>query len=954
MICVYLPDATDFSANGLGPVAPTSCTVSESLNGDWSLQMEHPIDVSGKWTRLLEGRIVRAPVPAATTPSVSRGGGSASKSIYKVTTSSASTRLRLRAGTSTSTKVLGSYKRGTEVVVISTSNSSWYEVVCPDGKRGYMASSNLSFVRTDTVVEGKGKVIEPKQLRDQPFRIYRIVPSLGKITVYARHLFYDLADNMIKSYKPSKTDTGATVALQIGAKCLSPHDFTFYSDLVSTADEPPEFEGVNPVDAILGEDAFADKYKAELARDWYDVYLMQRVGRDTDIQIREGKNLLGISYDVDESDVVTRIMPVGQTKDGKPLYLDELYIDTSNAENASKYPHPKWTKLEVSEAKVGKDMTAVQAKAKMREAANKEFENGCDLPALTVTIDFVNAAETEEYAQYKPIRNIFLGDKVRGYAKSIGVDVALRMTEYTFDCLKKKYTKVTLGTIEDTIESSTITSRQLPQSGVTGTKIARNSVGSGQLQDGAVGSLHIQNAAIENAHIQNAAIGTANIQEAAITEALIQDATITKAKITEATIGQLNADALAAVSAKIQELAAGVITTDALYAALATISVAQITTGNLENANIGWAQIGTLAAEIANIAVANLTTANIHNANIDWASITRLNTAVANIALAQITTANIKNATIDWADITTLSTVVANIAVAQLTTATINNATIEWADITRLTTTIADIANARIENADIDWAHIKDLTAGTAIIERGVNGKLYVADLAVTEANMVSLTVGELIVKGTDGSFYAVSVDETGAVKTTKKEVSGNDVANNSLPGGKLIENTITARELNVASIFADNALIRAIRAANIDVDELFSNIATFGKITTSHLASDFGKNLDLSSNTSISLRVQKVYEDMDTLVGNRIEIISTSDILSDAIKNTTLSARVWHGSQDITDSIPFNRFNWKRVSADSTADNLWNAAHTGRKSITLTVQDVQYSATYSCELTDA
>ena len=83
--------------------------------------------------------------------------------------------------------------------------------------------------------------------------------------------------------------------------------------------------------------------------------------------------------------------------------------------------------------------------------------------------------------------------------------------------------------------------------------------------------------------------------------------------------------------------------------------------------------------------------------------------------------------------------------------------------------------------------------------------------LAVTEANMASLTVGELIVKGADGSFYAVSVDEDGIVTTTKKEVMGSDIADESLPGGKLMERSITARELNVQSIFADEALVRAI-----------------------------------------------------------------------------------------------------------------------------------------------
>ena len=64
MICVYTPDCTDFSGNGLGPVSPLSCTVTETLNGEWELTLEHPLDDAGKWRRLVEGCILRAPVPA--------------------------------------------------------------------------------------------------------------------------------------------------------------------------------------------------------------------------------------------------------------------------------------------------------------------------------------------------------------------------------------------------------------------------------------------------------------------------------------------------------------------------------------------------------------------------------------------------------------------------------------------------------------------------------------------------------------------------------------------------------------------------------------------------------------------------------------------------------------------------------------------------------------------------
>ena len=870
MICIYPADCTDFSNNGLGAVTPMSCTVTETLNGEWELSLVHNIDECGKWTRLSEGCILRAPVPAAMTPSVDLVTQQYQTStydvqIYKITTKSGP--LHLRSGTGTNYKILGKYKKGREVIVLNKTTSSWYEVTAPDGKHGYMASQYLTFRRTETQtvqtnVGFRNQVIESRQLRDQPFRIYRVVPELDKVTVYARHIFYDLLDNMIKSLKPSPSAVGASVVQSLSGACLSSHDFSFHSDLTSTA-EDVEWENVNPVEAMLGENGLVSKYGAELARDWYDVFLVRRVGNNTDVSIREKKNLTGISYDVDETDVVTRIMPTGEDADGNILYLPELYIDSPNL-NA--YTHPKWIHLPVSEAKEVTDgdepKSKTQCYAEMRKAAQDEYAKGCDLPTITLKVDFVNCSDAEEYKQYAALTDIFLGDSVRVMARRIGVEVSMRMTQYTYDCLTKKYTSVTLGTAADTLEGSIISSRQLPSGVISGSKLAINSVGAGQLQSGSVGSLQVKMAAIQTAHIQ--------------------DAAITKAKIAEATIGELNATAITAISAKIQELAAKNITTDELYAALATIAVAQITAANIEKANINWADIGELAAQIATIAQAQITTANINNANIDWASIANLNAEIAKIAKAQITAANIESAAIDWAAIQDLNAAVAKIALAQLTTANINNAEIDWASIGQLQADIAKLVNANIQTADIDWAQIKDLTAGTAIIEKGVNGKLYVADLAVTEANMASLTVGELIVKGADGCFYALSIAEDGTVTTEKKSVGDADISDNSVSGSKLIEKTITARELNVASIFADEALVGAITAANIDVSSLFAAEAFIAQLNA----------VDISGNESLRLVVDAAKDEaLDATGEAAAQIALTAEQIRSEVKRDYATA---------------------------------------------------------------
>ena len=95
-----------------------------------------------------------------------------------------------------------------------------------------MSSEYLTYVRTDTgsthsSVGFHNQTIQPRQLRDQPFRIYRVVPELDKVTVYARHVFYDLLDNMIKSLKPSPDAVGASVVQSLSASCLTGHGFTF-------------------------------------------------------------------------------------------------------------------------------------------------------------------------------------------------------------------------------------------------------------------------------------------------------------------------------------------------------------------------------------------------------------------------------------------------------------------------------------------------------------------------------------------------------------------------------------------------------------------------------------------------------------------------------------------------------------------------------------------------------
>ncbi len=89
----------------------------------------------------------------------------------------------------------------------------------------------------------------------------------------------------------------------------------------------------------------------------------------------------------------------------------------------------------------------------------------------------------------------------------------------------------------------------------------------------------------------------------------------------------------------------------------------------------------------------------------------------------------------------------------------------------------------------------------------------------------------------------------------------------------------------------------------------------------------------------------------MDALLGYRLEIVAGTVFLTETVRNTTLSARVWHGTEDITDTLPAEHFTWTRTSADAVADAVWNDSHTGLKTILVSTADVLRQASFRCDL---
>jgi hypothetical protein len=80
----------------------------------------------------------------------------------------------------------------------------------------------------------------------------------------------------------------------------------------------------------------------------------------------------------------------------------------------------------------------------MTDWVERQFAEGLDKPAITIDVDMVDISNTSDYADYKDLERICLGDKVKCYGNH-GIEIEARVVGLTYDLIRGYNTKVTIG-----------------------------------------------------------------------------------------------------------------------------------------------------------------------------------------------------------------------------------------------------------------------------------------------------------------------------------------------------------------------------------------------------------------------------------------------------------------------------------------------------------------------------
>ena len=806
-VYVYAHDAVDITTTGLvGDLMPTKCLFEEEKNGKSVLTLSLQYDEWGKWKAVKNGNYIKAMVPVRVPPKIVNNKYAERVATYQVKkglskdvtlyvscgiadkTSIGSENFRMHyvkdsGGGKYPVKTKKYLKAGSEVQVLEEKSDGRCKVYNKDFGTGWTFIDNLELVKTSTIkqrIDGVEAVSDTVKLQYQLFQVEHVEQTLRGMNVTANHVFYELSKNFTNYENAADMEAFVTINGVMDSMVTPDARFTILTDCEDSAGAV-DYRQTNVAQAFLDpENGICAKYGLSLIRDNYEAYALKDVGTDRGFVVEYARNMLGVECVEDISDTITRLVPYGADKDGNPVYLDEMYIDS---EHIGDYAFPRIAYLDCSDSATESDtMTIAQVKAELRRRAEEEFANGTDKPNLSMTVQFIPLGDTEEYRQYRDLDKVFLFDRITVKDSVRMYDYSAEVVGMVYNVLTRRMESCTIGSLQKSSGVRKVAVWQVPT--IDGGNIRLKSLHAGAFADGSIPTTALKDGAVTVDKIAAGALSADLITAGSITTDKLAAGAVTADKIDA---GAIAAIGISAGSITTDKLAAGAVTADKIAAGTIEaigISAGSITTDKLDAGAVTADKIAanTITADSGIIADSAIGTTQIADGSITDAKIVSL------------TASKITAGTIDAAEVN-----VVNLRADNITTGTINGQV------------IPELGSDKIKDGAISGVKIYNGAVTTDKIDDG----------AVTSAKVVANAItAEKI------ATNAVTANKilAGAITTDKLDA-------NAVTADKIKANTITANKL--ASDVGSSLDLSSNKAITTLVKDVGGKAVTFTQYNT-------------------------------------------------------------------------------------------------------------------------
>ena len=256
----------------------------------------------------------------------------------------------------------------------------------------------------------------------------------NSVKIIANHIFYDLNNDF--NVDTRATDKSVHDAIAIAIAVNPKFTVGECDDLgLNTA----YFIAESPTQSIYNK--ILDRWGGELLCDNYNLSIKSKIGTNTGILIKYGKNIQGFEQTLDWSNLATRIIPKG--KDG--LVIDIVNGGSSFLTSPRVDDYPFVITKEVKFDSI-EDAT--------------ELKNAClnlwgviDLPSINYKVVFADLAKTIEYEDFKDMLKLELGDSVIIRHKIFGCDLTARVIKIVKNEITDTIISLELGQFKENIST---------------------------------------------------------------------------------------------------------------------------------------------------------------------------------------------------------------------------------------------------------------------------------------------------------------------------------------------------------------------------------------------------------------------------------------------------------------------------------------------------------------------
>ena len=310
-------------------------------------------------------------------------------------------------------------------------------------------------VHFNDIIHGRYILAKPaKYSQNQPFEIYQISkPLKGVCTICAYHISYRLAMIPVMPFSTNSI-TAALNGLKTNAAETNPFNFSTTKTTVANYNQTEPRDARSCLGGVQGSilDVFGG---GEYEFDMFNVKLWQNRGQNRGFEIRYGKNLIDLKQETNIENTITGIVPYYKNE-STTITLPEKVIETASAAN---FPYPRSVPVDLS----SEFQETVPTVEQLRAAGNAYIaSHEIGVPKVSLTVSFVNLADTKGYEDIAVLEDIRLCDTVRVVFDKLGVDALAKVISTEYDTLKEKFTKIELGS-----SSTTLATRIAAQEKVT-------------------------------------------------------------------------------------------------------------------------------------------------------------------------------------------------------------------------------------------------------------------------------------------------------------------------------------------------------------------------------------------------------------------------------------------------------------------------------------------------------